>query len=192
MSGSAGPAAPPRGSEQWTLSRRGPGARSGRTGEQPLQAQGHLQLGAALAPLREDGVLVVGSGNVVHNLGGVSRAMPDAGFDWAQRFDEAARELMLDDPAAIARVVALLKQHPSYAESWGPKLDDLPAVPEHRGAVGVGVAPVGVPNRDPGGVHSLQRGGAGQPAGQSVAVERLGELAQLPAYRKATETPESV
>lgn len=29
-------------------------------------------------------------------------------------------------------------------------------------------------------------------AGQSVAVERLGELAQLPAYKKATEPPESV
>lgn len=29
-------------------------------------------------------------------------------------------------------------------------------------------------------------------AGQSVAVERLGELAQLPAYIKTTETPESV
>ena len=29
-------------------------------------------------------------------------------------------------------------------------------------------------------------------AGQSVAVERLGELAQLPAYKKTTETPESV
>ena len=58
----------------------------------------HLQLGAALAPLREDGVLVIGSGNVVHNLGGVSRALPDAGFDWAQRFDEEAKELMLDRP----------------------------------------------------------------------------------------------
>ncbi|PRY48257.1 4,5-DOPA dioxygenase extradiol [Geodermatophilus tzadiensis] len=64
----------------------------------------HLQMGAALAPLREDGVLVVGSGNVVHNLGGVSRAMPDAGFDWAQRFDERVKELMLTDPAAVARL----------------------------------------------------------------------------------------
>jgi 4,5-DOPA dioxygenase extradiol len=61
----------------------------------------HLQLGAALAPLREDGVLVIGSGNVVHNLGGVSRAMPDAGFDWAQRFDDGARELVLGSPGSV-------------------------------------------------------------------------------------------
>ncbi|MGX5657764.1 4,5-DOPA-extradiol-dioxygenase [Geodermatophilus nigrescens] len=64
----------------------------------------HLQMGAALAPLREDGVLVVGSGNVVHNLGGVSRAMPDAGFDWARRFDDAARECLLTDPASVTRL----------------------------------------------------------------------------------------
>jgi 4,5-DOPA dioxygenase extradiol len=64
----------------------------------------HLQLGASLAPLREDGVLVIGSGNVVHNLGGVSRALPDAGFDWAQRFDESAKDFMLTDPADIGRL----------------------------------------------------------------------------------------
>ena len=73
-------------------------------------AEYHLRLGAALAPLREDGVLVVGSGNVVHDLAGVSRAMPDSGFDWARRFDDAVRDCMLTDPAAVAR----LDGHPDF------------------------------------------------------------------------------
>ncbi len=71
----------------------------------------HLDLGARLAPLRERGVLIVASGNVVHNLGGVNRSLPDEGFDWAQRFDEAARELMLTDPTDVARLDA----HRDYA-----------------------------------------------------------------------------
>jgi 4,5-DOPA dioxygenase extradiol len=66
----------------------------------------HLQLGAALAPLREDGVLLIGSGNVVHNLRGVRRDMPDAGFDWAERFDEEAKEVMLGDPTELGRLEA--------------------------------------------------------------------------------------
>jgi 4,5-DOPA dioxygenase extradiol len=66
----------------------------------------HLRLGAQLAPLRERGVLIVASGNVVHNLGGVNRALVDEGFDWAQRFDEAAREVMLGAPTEVARLDA--------------------------------------------------------------------------------------
>ncbi|MDQ4116932.1 MAG: dioxygenase, partial [Actinomycetota bacterium] len=62
----------------------------------------HLDLGARLAPLRSRGVLVVASGNVVHNLGGVDFSRPDSGFDWARRFDDAARERMTDDPAGFA------------------------------------------------------------------------------------------
>lgn len=64
----------------------------------------HLDLGARLAPLRERGVLVVASGNVVHNLGGVDPRLADEGFDWARRFDDAARETVQDAPTEAARL----------------------------------------------------------------------------------------
>ncbi|MEN3316269.1 MAG: dioxygenase extradiol [Acidimicrobiaceae bacterium] len=58
----------------------------------------HLDLGARLAPLRETGVVIVGSGNVVHNLRQMNWASPDAGESWAQRFDEQARSVMTSSP----------------------------------------------------------------------------------------------
>ena len=70
----------------------------------------HLELGAKLAPLRERGVLVIASGNVVHNLGGLDWGLTDTGFDWAQRFDEDAKERMLGDPTEMATLDA----HPDY------------------------------------------------------------------------------
>lgn len=65
----------------------------------------HLALGAKLAPLRESGVLVVGSGNVVHNLGGLDPRRVDEGFDWAHRFDDAARAAMTATPDALPGIV---------------------------------------------------------------------------------------
>lgn len=70
--------------------------------EKPLDY--HVELGAKLAVLRERGVLIVGSGNVVHNLGALEPSMGESGFDWAQRFDDAARAQILDDPAQAARL----------------------------------------------------------------------------------------
>ncbi len=66
----------------------------------------HLQLGAKLAPLRERGVLVVASGNVVHNLRGMNWSLKDDGFDWAQRFDQDAKQRMLTAPTEFATLDA--------------------------------------------------------------------------------------
>ena len=64
----------------------------------------HLDLAARLAPLRDQGVMILASGNVVHNLQRLRWDQPDLAFDWAERFDDAVVDQLASDPAAIARV----------------------------------------------------------------------------------------
>lgn len=61
----------------------------------------HFDLGAKLAPLRERGVLLIVSGNVVHNLGRMDSKRPDTGYPWAQAFDGAVRAVMTTNPENI-------------------------------------------------------------------------------------------
>jgi 4,5-DOPA dioxygenase extradiol len=56
----------------------------------------HFELGRKLAPLRDEGILIVGSGNLVHNLHTYAwgRHVPDP-YDWAVRFETEAKQIMV-------------------------------------------------------------------------------------------------
>lgn len=61
----------------------------------------HYELAQKLKPLRESGVLILGSGNLVHNLRRM-QFRADAGFDWAQRInDRLRRAVETRDHAAL-------------------------------------------------------------------------------------------
>lgn len=64
----------------------------------------HLELGKRLAPLRDAGVLVMGSGNIVHNLRLMDRGRPGEGPAWASRFDAMVQRYVQDgdDEALVA------------------------------------------------------------------------------------------
>jgi len=69
----------------------------------------HYELGRRLRPLRDEDVLVIGSGDVVHNLHTYAWGRhPAEPFDWAQRFEARARELIVrGDHAALTDYAAL-------------------------------------------------------------------------------------
>ncbi len=56
----------------------------------------HYEIGRRLASLRDEGVLVVGSGNLVHNLHAFAWGRHNVEpFDWALRFEQQARDMLV-------------------------------------------------------------------------------------------------
>ena len=82
----------------------------------------HYQLGRQLSALRGQGVLLLGSGNVVHNLSRMQRHGPAAPYPWAQRFHDGVRQHLLtrDDDALI-----------DFNQYWGDDAALAVPTPEH-------------------------------------------------------------
>jgi len=61
----------------------------------------HYEIGKRLAPLRAEGILIVGSGNVVHNLHAYAWGQHAvAPYEWALSFERRVRELLLSGETA--------------------------------------------------------------------------------------------
>ncbi|MGA1362161.1 MAG: 4,5-DOPA dioxygenase extradiol [Ilumatobacteraceae bacterium] len=73
----------------------------------------HVALGRALAPLRDEGVLVLCSGNVVHNLGRLDWSAGSSGEPWAVEFDAHVAGTLKSDPSSLAGAPS----HPAWALS---------------------------------------------------------------------------
>ena len=113
----------------------------------------HLALGQQLQRLRELGVLIVGSGNIVHNLRATRRgAAANEAYDWATEFDTVVQEQIKKGQLGALQdflgLGAVAKQaHPTH-QHYLPLL-------YAAGAVQPGVISVLQPNRNPASKNSL-------------------------------------
>jgi 4,5-DOPA dioxygenase extradiol len=61
----------------------------------PKSIEFHYKLGSELAPLRERGVLIIGSGNIVHNLGLIDFDIDAKPVEWAVKFDGEIKQALV-------------------------------------------------------------------------------------------------
>ena len=67
---------------------------------------------ALLAAARHP-VLILGSGDIVHNLGLMDWGRPEGAFPWAKEFDDAAKAILTSRPAELPS----LSDHPGYSRA---------------------------------------------------------------------------
>jgi 4,5-DOPA dioxygenase extradiol len=76
----------------------------------------HFDLAKRLAPLRDEGVLIIGTGNIVHNLPAMNWGARDCEpYDWSQRFNDYIKQAIVDD--APKRAVDFAAQGQDAAKS---------------------------------------------------------------------------
>jgi 4,5-DOPA dioxygenase extradiol len=92
-----------------------------------MKATDFLKLGEDLRPLREENILILGSGNIVHNLQEIDFLGENTVFDWALDFDSQVKALIENDE--IPELVKLPEKKPHEfrrahptSEHWAPLL----------------------------------------------------------------------
>lgn len=84
--------------------------------------QQRYDLGKQLQTLRHQGVMLIGSGNLVHNLRQMNFKMPYQGYDWAQQYDAALAQWIEqnDLPALldIEQLPSTALAHPTLEHYW--------------------------------------------------------------------------
>lgn len=78
-----------------------------------MNLKDHYELASSLKKLREEGVLIIGSGNIVHNLRQLSRGENPPVLSWAREFDEMIKEAILKND--LNQILAL---DPSKYPLW--------------------------------------------------------------------------
>jgi 4,5-DOPA dioxygenase extradiol len=120
----------------------------------------HYELAKKFAPLRDEGVLIVGSGNVVHNLGRIQWTEGAEPYDWAVRFNDTVRSYLttydhrsLIDYAALGEDARLSVPTPDHylpllyviAQRGENEIISLPIDGIEYGSIGMLTVAVGLP-----------------------------------------------
>lgn len=85
----------------------------------------HYEMGRKLRPLRDEGILIVGTGNVVHSLSAMDWDIRSKPHDWAERFNNLVIDCIetntperLFDHEALGRDAALSIPKPDLGHYW--------------------------------------------------------------------------